>query len=141
MVADLPDHFQHIKSTSGPLKGRYESKVQFPGFVSTIHYSSAGETIIAEWQSGIARFSKSDQAVTEYKKIFGRLSNAIIRTRGEQPYILHGRQDACASSIRCAYFQFLPSKGSLALSSVLLTLESEGNGFIIRLSIKNQPAS
>lgn len=141
VVADLPEQFQHLRSAAGPLKGRYDSNIHFPGSTSSVHYTTANEMVIAEWRSSVASFSNADQALAEYNKVFDRLTNAIIRMRGEQPYILHGRQEACASRMRCAYFQFLPSKGSLARSSVFLTLEKEGTGFSIRLSISNQPAS
>ena len=140
VIDDVRNDFKHIKSKSiSP--GVFESNQIMPGAQRCV--VNVADKRYSEWISSFKPYDDKQRAAAEFEQISKSMSNAIIKVSGEQPYILNGSPFTCEKSeqLRCSLFQLLPHKGSVAATSVILSIVKTAGKYRVELVVRNRPAA
>jgi hypothetical protein len=144
VIQDYPNHFYNIK---GELIGqalqisRYKSTLQLPGASSsTITLYTASHNESSGWTCTVLESSNFSQAKKKFAEIYGQLSNSIITTSGQKTFILSGQYEEPSEEKKFTHivFSLLPGVGDMKKLKVELSLQEDGNGWKIVLTVQDR---
>jgi hypothetical protein len=143
VIQDYPNHFLNIKGEligQASQSARYRSTLELPGAASsTITLVSASGAAGSGWSCTVLQTASFDEAKDRFSEIYGQLSNSIVSAAGQKTFILSGQYEAPTADKKNneVVFTLLPGVGDMKRLRVELTLQNEGQDWIVGISVND----